>query len=412
MTIGQKITGSLDPSSFVCTCYKNSNNTQAAESAQWYIYRSNDNESWSQYATGSSYSTTFTVSVSSSYKYYKIVAKPFSNIECVAYAQIVSDGEDGDRGPQGPQGPAGDRGPSGSMPRYRGTYKSSETYVYNSEYRDIVIYNGNAYIVKPYGYSGSATPTNTSYWEQSNKFSFVAMDTALIDGANIAGFMFKSQKMQSQSGTLTLDGINGSIDARKGTIGGFALSNNSLSTTGSNASIKFEIDGYNFLRLNDPSSSAFLAARADGRTAASFSTYGSSNSSIALELLCNASGFGYALKSRGNAEIVARSGEFVRINGLALNAIEVSSSYTVKSSDDLIVCKNTSSITVSLPSSATMWKGKIVFIKPANTGNITMSGSIREANNRNPVGSTSIKDNHFRGFMYDGYYWNEMYLSI
>ena len=118
------------------------------------------------------------------------------------------------------------------------------------------------------------------------------------------------------------------------------------------------------------------------------------------------------MKSRGNAEIVARSGEFVRINGLALNAIEVSSSYTVKSSDDLIVCKNTSSITVSLPSSATMWKGKIVFIKPANTGNITMSGSIREANNRNPVGSTSIKDNHFRGFMYDGYYWNEMYLSI
>ena len=410
MTIGQKITGSLDPSSFVCTCYKNSNNTQAAESAQWYIYRSNDNESWSQYATGSSYSTTFTVSVSSSYKYYKIVAKPFSNIECVAYAQIVSDGEDGDRGPQGPQGPAGDRGPSGSMPRYRGTYKSSETYVYNSEYRDIVIYNGNAYIVKPYGYSGSATPTNTSYWEQSNKFSFVAMDTALIDGANIAGFMFKSQKMQSQSGTLTLDGINGSIDARKGTIGGFALSNNSLSTTGSNASIKFEIDGYNFLRLNDPSSSAFLAARADGRTAASFSTYGTNNSSVALDLICNASGFGYALKSRGNAEIVARSGEFVRINGLALNAIEVSSSYTVKSSDDLIVCKNTSSITVSLPSSATMWKGKIVFIKPANTGNITMSGSIREANNRNPVGSTSIKDNHFRGFMYDGYYWNEMYL--
>ena len=47
--IGKTSTGSLQPSSFTCTCYKNGNNTQQTETARWYAYRSNDNSSWSQY---------------------------------------------------------------------------------------------------------------------------------------------------------------------------------------------------------------------------------------------------------------------------------------------------------------------------------------------------------------------------
>lgn len=208
--IGMTSTGSLQPSSFICTCYKNGNNTQQTETARWTAYRSNDNSSWSSYDSQSTYSSTFRVSVSSSYKYYKIVASPYNGIECVAYAQIVSDGSDGDRGP------------AGAMPRARGAYNGSTTYVYNDQYRDIVYTSdGRVWMVKNYGASFSGqTPPNSSYWIEGNKQIFTAIDTALIDGANIAGFMFKSNKMQSQKGTLILDGVNGKLTAKDAEITG------------------------------------------------------------------------------------------------------------------------------------------------------------------------------------------------
>ena len=298
------------------------------------------------------------------------------------------------------------------MPRYRGTYNSSETYVYNSEYRDIVIYNGNAYIVKSYGYSGSAIPTNSSYWEQSSKFSFVAMDTALIDGANIAGFMFKNQKMQSQTGTLTLDGINGSIDARKGTIGGFTLSNNSLSTTGSNASIKFEINGYNFLRLNDTSSSAFLTARADGKTAASFSTYGTNNSSVALNLICNASGYGYALKSNGNVDMAARSGETVKISGLSLAFRRTSSSTTITSADNIIMLPSKVNYTITFSSNCPV--GHIVILIPTSPSKVILNGGSfydQAGNYKGTSWELSYKERN-RMFIRSDSGWHEFYCAV
>lgn len=227
--IGKTSTGSLQPSSFTCTCYKNGNNTQQTETARWYAYRSNDNNSWSQYDSKTSYSATFSVSVSSSYKYYKIVAKPYDGIECVAYAQVVEDGADGSQGPVG------------AMPRARGKYSSSTTYVYNSEYRDIVYTDdGRVWMVKSYGQSFSnVAPPNSSYWVEGNKQIFTAIDTALIDGANIAGFQFKNQKMQSPNGKLVLDGVNGkltatdanitgSITATSGKIGRFSIVSNRL----------------------------------------------------------------------------------------------------------------------------------------------------------------------------------------
>ncbi len=216
--IGMASTGSLQPSSFICTCYKNGNNTQQTETARWTVYRSNDNNSWSSYDSQNSYSSTFRVSVSSSYKYYKIVARPYDGIECVAYAQIVSDGS------------KGDKGPVGAMPRACGAYNGSTTYVYNDQYRDIVYTSdGRVWMVKNYGASFSGqTPPNDSYWIEGNKQIFTAIDTALIDGANIAGFMFKDQKMQSKSGNLALDGVNGVLTATAGKIGGFTIENGRL----------------------------------------------------------------------------------------------------------------------------------------------------------------------------------------
>ena len=140
----------------------------------------------------------------------------------------------------------------------------------------IVVYYGNAYIVKVFGYSGSDTPTNTLYWEQANKYNFVAMDTALIDGANIAGFMYKNQKMQSSSTSggypnLLLDGNAGEIEVRgNGRLYLRANSGNYFSFNPSFASLKFynssgsELidlgmgDSASWIKLKNGSNSSFL----------------------------------------------------------------------------------------------------------------------------------------------------------
>jgi len=112
----------------------------------------------------------------------------------------------------------GAAGASGAMPRYCGvfSYGSGIEYVYNDEYRDIVVYEANVYQVLAKGMSVPSTilPTDTSYWEKANKFSFVAMDTAFADNANIAGFMFAREGYDSSGapvGSLRSQSSNGTV---------------------------------------------------------------------------------------------------------------------------------------------------------------------------------------------------------
>ena len=103
--------------------------------------------------------------------------------------------------------------------------------------------------------------------------------------------------------------------------------------------------------------------------------------------------------------------ERILINGLCVNTVTVTSSYSAKTSDDFIVCNNTSNITISFPSVGTFYKGKIYYIKSVNTGNLTVSGGIRLADQRGTRYSQSYSDNKIRGFIFDGSYWNEMFFS-
>lgn len=137
------------------------------------------------------------------------------------------------------KGNDGSAGPMGATLRPRGLYSSSSTYVYNSEFRDCVYdSSGNVWMVKTYGDSitGSTPSSSNSRWLQGNKAIFTAIDTALIDNANIAGFVYSNQKMMSSDKTsLILDGINGSITANKGTIGGFEIGSDTLGVKGSSS---------------------------------------------------------------------------------------------------------------------------------------------------------------------------------
>ena len=148
-------------------------------------------------------------------------------------------------------------GESGPMPVYCGMFTAGVTYVYDKNERDIINYeiDGGVFTfqVKEPNSAVTVPPTSSvgdSKWEVASKFKFVAMDTALIDGADIAGFIYKDKKMRSRDtlsdGTpmLLFDGktgeivankakIRGDIKAESGEIGGFG------------------IDGYNLKNVNN-----------------------------------------------------------------------------------------------------------------------------------------------------------------
>ena len=170
--------------------------------------------------------------------------------------------------------------------------------------------------------------------------------------------------------------------------GGFVMTGNSSS--------KFNIDisGTNFFRVNDGS---MVSVRGDGRTALSVSTYGSNNSTKGISVLCNASGYGYAIESYGNVLLNARSGERIRINGLHINTRSIYSTTSLNSNDDLVIIQQTSvDVTITLPNCQ---DGKIIYIKSLSSRWYNIKGTIIDAPLRNSVSSFQIKDNCARIFI-------------
>ena len=170
--------------------------------------------------------------------------------------------------------------------------------------------------------------------------------------------------------------------------GGFVMTGNSSS--------KFNIDisGTNFFRVNDGS---MVSVRGDGRTALSVSTYGSNNSTKGISVLCNASGYGYAIESYGNVLLNARSGERIRINGLHVSVRNIYSTASLYSNDDLVIIQQTSvDVTITLPNCQ---DGKIIYIKSLSSRWYNIKGTIIDAPSRNSVSSFQVKDNCARMFI-------------
>ena len=176
---------------------------RSENSSAWYAYRSNDNINWGDaYDIVENYTASFTVSVSKSYKYYKIVAKPYSNIECYSFAFIVSDGKNGAQGLQGPATP------------FRGKYDKNTTYYGNTNRTDIVYTedsNGNKTFYRartdaPKSSFYNVSPTNTSYWNQFGaQFDNVATDLLLarkILASEINTTGLKAEKLDCSEGKI------------------------------------------------------------------------------------------------------------------------------------------------------------------------------------------------------------------
>lgn len=154
----------------------------------------------------------------------------------------------------------------------------------------------------------------------------------------------------------------------------FRASGGFVMTGDSSSKFNIDISGTNFFRINDGS---MVSVRGDGRTALSVSTYGSNNSTKGISVLCNASGYGYAIESYGNVLLRARNSEKVTINGLHVNVRNISSSTTLQSCDDFVSFSNTGSITVYMPTNVNA--GKIIYMKKRTArAYITLKGKFRE----------------------------------
>lgn len=83
------------------------------------------------------------------------------------------------KGDTGDPGEPGDDGKQGCMIRPRGTWTAQTQYVYNDQYRDVVIHNNSVYIVKTT--HTSTVSFDSSKWELFNEFINVATSVLLAN---------------------------------------------------------------------------------------------------------------------------------------------------------------------------------------------------------------------------------------
>lgn len=425
-------------------------------------YKSSSSGSWSKADSGSgtSYQLSWSSSLNAGYFWFgfstDITPSPSGSFNVWSVeVPVVYDGKDGSDGSDG-----SDADSSYTIMRDCGVWNSGAYYyndkatraMNNSEYIKYQNYN-NMYVVDYVMWQGvtylakknhsNVQPPNSSYWETSSKVTALTVNKLLTNDARLGEFNFSGVMFTSANGNLSMNSENGALrcnDAyihgiveaesgsftgtvnaqaglftnvhiQSGNIAGFSISGNDFVNNATNASIRFKLTGNSFLQINNPSYTGLIDVRNDGGTAIRAQAYGTN--SVGLSVIAQA---GYAtsikaINSTGSCQFVTRDTERILINGLCVNTVTVTSSYDAKTSDDFIVCNNTNAITINLPSVGTFYKGKIYYIKSINTGNCTVSGGIRLADQRGTKYSQSYSDNKIRGFIFDGSYWNEMFYS-
>lgn len=139
------------------------------------------------------------ISASRPYLYnYEIIKYTDDTTEETAVALIGRWGADGSDGQDGKDGVS-------AASVYRGEYSSTKRYYGNSFRVDIVKYNSAYYISRvdaPNGSGGftGVAPTNTNYWNAYGaSFESVATSLLLAELANIAGFIFRNNRLESQT---------------------------------------------------------------------------------------------------------------------------------------------------------------------------------------------------------------------
>lgn len=293
-------------------------------------------------------------------------------------------------------GAIGATGATGAFPRDRGVFASGQTYVWNADYRDKVIYLiGGVYynfLVKNYGASVTAAPTSVngdSNWEAMQKFVNIATDTLFADGANVAGFMFKDKVLKSfndKGETLLINGetgyfkcklaeITGTITADKGRIGPFSIISGVLSSkilyeNETNKYVGFNLSAGQIEFYNERT---FANVRIGGNT--QFVTIEGIKYDAGIDIQSPNTMIGMHIKTLsiplfvegGNIFLHPNNDSYVSIRGIVGNWRNISVKASLNNNDDNVMFINRDNIEVTLPPDV---PGHTIYFK-------RMSGGVR-----------------------------------
>ena len=293
-------------------------------------------------------------------------------------------------------GAIGATGATGAFPRDRGVFASGQTYVWNADYRDKVIYLiGGVYynfLVRNYGASVTAAPTSVngdSNWEAMQKFVNIATDTLFADGANVAGFMFKNKVLKSfndKGETLLINGvtgyfkcknaeITGTITADKGRIGPFSIASGMLSSktlyeNETNKYVGFNLSAGQIEFYNERT---FANVRIGGNT--QFVTIEGIKYDAGIDIQSPNPMIGMHIKTPsiplfvegGNIFLHPNNDSYVSLRGIVGNWRNISVKASLNNNDDNVMFINRDNIEVTLPPDV---PGHTIYFK-------RMSGGVR-----------------------------------
>lgn len=179
-------TGSLSPSSVEVTCRQVKGQESSLCSSLYLVGRRYNGSSWTQFIAPTQ-AGRVSVTPAAGYTQFTVRAYKSSSDASAWNDSYVAELGIG----------VAESGLTLGFPYDRGVFQSGESYVWNSERRDKVIYRiGNAYynfLVKNFGSTVTAAPTaveGDANWEAMQKFQSIVTDTLFANGANLGGLMF------------------------------------------------------------------------------------------------------------------------------------------------------------------------------------------------------------------------------
>lgn len=407
-TINFTSTGTPSPSAFVVTMKQNIGGN-VSDTNRFYLVARKYNGSWLAHV-GATLNSQISVPATAGYTQFAVRAYKSASDANAWNNNFVAEKGVG----VAKDGAIGATGATGAFPRDRGVWASGQTYVWNADYRDKVIYLiGGVYynfLVKNYGASVTSAPTSAngdSNWEAMQKFVNIATDTLFADGANVAGFMFKNNVLKSHNDegeTLLINGvtgyfkcknaeITGTITSTKGNIGGFTISSASLEAVSGNNAMLLSA---NLVRFTGSYSSVFIGAdtfpsssggailcpsRISVNRNITNTAYG--NVGMYFDIQGSHAYDDNDFQYTGNHALYIVKGD---ICGFRLRLRRISKSTTLSVMDSVIMAV-TSGITLTVPSTAE--DGQFYWIRNVSGGDVTIAGTNLVGWNSGEV-STSI----------------------
>ena len=383
-------TGTPSPSGFLVTCKQNvADNVSTCSTL--YLAARKYNGSWLAHV-GATLSNQISVPATAGYTQFAVRAYKSASDANAWNNNFVAEKGVGVAN----DGSIGATGATGAFPRDRGVFASGQTYVWNADYRDKVIYLiGGVYynfLVKNYGASVTAAPTSVngdSNWEAMQKFVNIATDTLFADGANVAGFMFKDKVLKSfndKGETLLINGvtgyfkcknaeITGTITADKGRIGPFSIASGILSSkilyeNETNKYVGFNLSAGQIEFYNERT---FANVRIGGNT--QFVTIEGIKYDAGIDIQSPNAMIGMHIKTPsiplfvegGNIFLHPNNDSYVSLRGIVGNWRNISVSTSLNNNDDNVMFINTGNIEVTLPPDV---PGHTIYFK-------RMSGGVR-----------------------------------